>query len=176
MKRVQLVSAAALPALASMTLTATAAHAADSASKPGEPRIGTKTVSAVPLTSGKHCNRDVCISVVGYGQWVSKIHEWITHSYTYGDKFRIFFDSLSSNSPYYFQRYLWYSHNEEGTPWKGTREYTWNTNCRTWTPLGIASASGYNTYGSPHVGVHGFSLKTPICHYIKPVSSLPAWY
>lgn len=87
MKRMKYLAAAGLGPLAlgvTQAVPATAVTANHNATQ--APTSGKKVI---PLTSGKVCDRDVCIEVFGTGNHVSKVTEWITNPTKRPDTFKV---------------------------------------------------------------------------------------
>lgn len=116
------------------------------------PTARQKSVSTVPLDSGKACDREVCVEVFGHGNWVSKVTEWVTHTTRQPDVFYLQVKAV---------------HRGSGT-WKsatigsfvGTKSHTWKPAC-SWSgsrfsPTDV-SAYAVRGPGFPFVSVHGTS-------------------
>jgi hypothetical protein len=152
--------ALALPAAVGLTLPVATISDAGAASKPAPSANGAKSVSVVPLNSGKHCSSNgwVCISVIGTSLHVNTVHEWINHrAQNRFDRAQVYL------IPQVGQYGLWL---QRSATWAGTREFTWNPNC-SWTSTGnIASAHAEWTAGQVAVSIWGNYQGHAYCHYL----------
>jgi hypothetical protein len=111
------------------------------------------TSSKKVLTSGKQCDRNVCIEVFGSGNAVSKVTEWITNPTKRPDTFQVW-----ARTPVDVSSHIWKQ--AYGGSWQGTKSHTWYPAC-SWSGTfyypTIVRGHATRAAGSPRVSVYGGS-------------------
>lgn len=147
MKRVKYLAAAAGVAPVTVGLAVTVPAAAGTANH----AVTHKPASKKVRTSGKVCDRDVCIQVFGSGNDVSKVTEWITNPTRRPDTFQAWASLPNGASGLWKQTY--------GGSWVGTKSHTWHPAC-SWPGLTdktrtLVTGRATRAVGVPGVSVHG---------------------
>ena len=109
-----------------------------------------KSVSVTPFNSGEICDLNVCISVKGTGNFVSKVVEKITHTKDEDDIFILRASSTRGAG-------TWKS--AATGAFNGARTHTFTPDCY-WPNITFVQGVAINAAGSPTVSIHGSNFQS----------------